>query len=243
MCTLTWLHHGQGYELYFNRDEKRTRAPARPPQVRERAGRSWIAPSDPDGGGTWIGVNEFGLCVALLNGYLPRDAEEREWVTRGELVDGLLDARTQEEARVRLSKRHLERYRSFSIVAVGPLGPALVASWDLNALTFDARHAGHPPICSSSLDPTGATVARRELFARMAAQRGSIDAELLERFHRSHEPERGPWSPCMHRDNAQTQSLTHVRVAADKVELHYTHGAPCEGALQVALELPRVAVR
>jgi hypothetical protein len=242
VCTLTWLHHGQGYELFFNRDEKRTRAPARPPQVRERAGRRWIAPSDPDGGGTWIGANEFGLCVALLNGYLPRDAEERAWVTRGELVDGLLDARTQEEVRVRLSKRHLERYRSFSIVAVAPTGPALVASWDLNALVVDARHAGHPPICSSSLDPTGATVARRELFARLAAQRGTIDAELLERFHRSHEPERGPWSPCMHRDNAQTQSLTHVRVTEARVALHYTHGAPCEGATQVAFELPRVVV-
>lgn len=239
MCTLTWLHHGPGYELFFNRDEKRTRAVATPPQVRERAGRRWLAPRDPDGGGTWIGVNEFGLSVALLNGYLPLDAEPREWVTRGELVDGLLDARTAHEVEVRLRKRHLERYRSFTLVALEPAQPALVASWDLRELALDRRLEGHPPICSSSLDPTGATQARRELFARMLARQGNVDFALLERFHASHEPERGPHSPCMHRDDAQTQSLTRIRVGAAAVELRYTAGAPCSGSVAERLELAR----
>jgi hypothetical protein len=236
---LTWIHHGAGFELFFNRDELRQRALGRPPGLRERAGRRWLSPLDPEGGGTWIGVNEFGLAVALLNGYLPADAEPRDWVTRGELVDGMLDARTTREVEVRLRKRHLERYRSFTLVALEPAQPALIATWDLRELNLDRRREGHPPICSSSLDATGATAARRALFGELLARHGTVDANLLEMFHTSHGPARGPLSPCMHRDDAQTQCFTRIRVDAAKVELHYTPGPPCEKRVAERVELER----
>ncbi|MCC7013237.1 MAG: NRDE family protein [Planctomycetes bacterium] len=239
MCTLTWVRHGTGFELFFNRDEQRTRAKAKAPFVHERAGRRWIAPTDTAGGGTWIGVNEFGLAVALLNGFLRGDQGERPWTTRGELVESVLDAKNVREVEVRLRKRHLERFRSFTLVAVEPAAPALVASWDGQELALDQRFDGHPPICSSSLDPNGATRARRELFSELQARHGGIDSGLLELFHRSHGPERGALSPCMHRDDAATQSFTRIAVDAERVELHYTPGAPCEGLAAERLELPR----
>lgn len=239
MCTLTWVHHGTGFDFLFNRDEKRTRGLARPPRIHERSGRSWIAPTDEDGGGTWVGVNEFGLAIALLNGYQRADSADRAWSSRGELVDGMLDATNVREVEVRVRKRHLERYRSFTLVAVEPSARALVATWDGTELAFDRRTDGHPPICSSSLDPTGATSSRRELFQEMLTRHGNVDAELLEQFHRSHLPERGALSPCMHRDDAQTQSFTRIRVDAQHVELHYTAGAPCEARTAERIELPR----
>ena len=52
MCTLTWWRESAGsYEVYFNRDERKTRAMAEPPRLREREGVSFLAPIDPDGGG------------------------------------------------------------------------------------------------------------------------------------------------------------------------------------------------
>lgn len=239
MCTLTWFRRGAGFELFFNRDERLTRPRGLAPRVHERAGRRWIAPSDPEGGGTWIGVNEFGVCVALLNGYLRADEASRSWVSRGELVDGVLDAASAREVEVRVRKRELERYRSFTLVAVDPAHPALIATWDGREAGFDRRAEGVPPICSSSLDPTGATRARRELFASLHARHGNVDGELLERFHTSHAPARGALSPCMHRDDAATQSFTRVRVDGEHVELHYSPGAPCEARPSERFELAR----
>jgi hypothetical protein len=241
VCTLTWLRRNAGYELYFNRDEKRTRARALSPRIHERGGRRWIAPIDPEGGGTWIGVNEFGLGVALLNGFRPGDEAERRWTSRGLLVDGLLDALSPREVSVRLRKHDLTRFRSFTLVALEPAAPALLATWDGAELALDQRLEGVPPICSSSLDPGGATLARRELFQTLQARHGAVDAELLARFHASHEPARGRTSPCMHRADARTQSFTRLRVDAGKVELHYSPAPPCERVPAEVVELERVS--
>lgn len=239
MCTLTWIRRESGFELFFNRDEKRTRGRALSPRVHERSGRRWLAPVDADGGGTWIGVNEFGVAAALLNGDRSSDQAERNWTSRGLLVDSLLDALSCREIEVRLRKRDLSRFRSFTLVMLDPVSPALLATWDGSELALDHREEGHPPLCSSSLDSTRATRVRRELFAEMVAEHGSIDADLLERFHTSHRPERGPWSPCMHRDEAQTHSFTRVRVGAREVELRYAPGAPCEALPVERIELER----
>jgi len=241
VCTLTWIRRGTGYDLFFNRDEMRTRKVALAPRIHERAARHWIAPIDPEGGGTWIGVNEFGVGVALLNGYRRSDDVARTWVSRGVLVDSLLDALSPREIEVRLRKRDLSRFRSFSLVAIEPLSPALLATWDGAELALDRRDAGVPPICSSSLDPTGATHFRRELFQEMRVRHGAVDTQLLERFHSSHEPVRGPLSPCMHRDDAQTHSFTRIRVDARKVELHYSPGAPCQRLPAEVVELERAS--
>jgi hypothetical protein len=68
MCTVTWVHDDEGYRLFCNRDELNTRTLAEPPKVFERDGVRFLAPRDPDFGGTWISVNEAGLTVCLLNG-------------------------------------------------------------------------------------------------------------------------------------------------------------------------------
>ena len=70
MCTLTWRTAGGGYEVFFNRDERRTRPPARPPAVHRAAGVSYVSPIDAEAGGTWLAVNELGTTLALENGRL-----------------------------------------------------------------------------------------------------------------------------------------------------------------------------
>jgi hypothetical protein len=239
VCTLTWLAHDGGFELLFNRDEQRTRARALPPRVCERGSRRWIAPLDPDGGGTWIGVTQTGLALALLNGYQHGDVAARAWTSRGLLVDALLASADVAEVLARLRTRELGEFRSFTLVALQPDEPALVATWDGHRASLERGRAGHPPLCSSSLDPTGATRARRELFQRLAAARGAVDLELLQRFHTSHEPERGPLSPCMHRAEAATQSLTRISVSRERVSMLTTAGAPCESELGARVELAR----
>ena len=70
MCTLTFIPGlpGGGYLLATNRDESPTRGIAAAPTVQQLGPRQVLAPRDPDGGGTWVGVDDSGLCLAILNG-------------------------------------------------------------------------------------------------------------------------------------------------------------------------------
>ena len=61
----------------------------------------------------------------------------------------------------------------------------------------------------------------------------SSDEELFV-LHRSHAPTRGPFSLCMHRDDASTVSYTKVQAARDFATCQYFVGSPCE---QLTFEL------
>ena len=61
------------FRLFFNRDERRTRRPAIPPAVHRKGDTRFIAPRDGDFGGSWLGVNEHGVSLCLLNGYAAED--------------------------------------------------------------------------------------------------------------------------------------------------------------------------
>ena len=88
MCTLTWCREGVvgSYEVFFNRDERKTREKAEPPRLHTAGEVRFLAPIDPEGGGTWMLVNEKQLLVCLLNRW-HEDQEGFEPVrSRGQLV-------------------------------------------------------------------------------------------------------------------------------------------------------------
>src|SRR5262249_50292824 len=53
VCPLSFRLERGGFELWFSRDERRSRAPARPPALTHTGGTQVLAPRDPEGGGTW----------------------------------------------------------------------------------------------------------------------------------------------------------------------------------------------
>ena len=237
MCTLTWLRSGAGYELFFNRDEARTRLPALPPRVQSRGGVEFLCPLDADAGGTWLGVNVFGLTVGVLNGRAdgPVPAAPR---SRGLLVLDLLDAPQSAEVERRLHSADLSRTRAFRLIALEPGAELLDAVWDGRELRLSRRGDAEQPVCSSSLDPEGASRSRGAAWAEVLA-RGAPDARVHADFHRGHVPARGALSTCMHRPDASTVSLTRTRVGARRVELGYRPGPPCEDAPSEWLALER----
>lgn len=235
MCTASWRFEPDGFELHFNRDESRRRGRARPPELFELEGRRVLAPTDADAGGTWLGVNECGLAVALLNAWDLR-VDPREPRSRGLLVRDLLAAGDAAEALARLAREDLARYRGFTLLFLAPGGAASVRQWDGRALSEPPPER---PLASSSLDGGRARDERHALFARLAGGAGEPSSALLERFQTSHEPERGPWSPCMHRAEAATVSASQVRVDARAVALRYADGPPCERPFGPWLTLAR----
>jgi hypothetical protein len=229
MCTVSWLHREDagGYELFCNRDERHTRLAALPPRVRELRGVRFIAPTDGDGGGTWVGVNEFGLTLCLLNRYqevAPFQPSPR--TSRGLLLLELMDAASPEAALGRLPDLRLARFQPFTLVAVAARGPALRAIWDGRACTT-ARDAA-PPLTSSSFETPRVIAAREDYFKHLAVASGGTDPLLLRKFHASHFPAAGAYSACLHRADARTVSFSHITVAAEEVKFSYHPDAPCK---------------
>ena len=236
MCTVTWSATSDGYQLVFNRDERRSRAEALPPQLESSGGTSWLAPRDAEAGGTWVAVNEHGLTVGLLNLYQAEAAlPSREGKTsRGLLVRALAGSPDLDAAAACLLGYDLNLFMPFTLVVAGPDGE--VSSFD-----WDGRQAGgwqpaRAPIVSSGHDVVGATAARRQLFAGFGQHPDLAD---LLAFHASHEPAKGAYSPCMHRADAKTVSLTAVRVSRGVVEMAYAAGSPCRTALGPWQQLAR----
>ncbi len=242
MCTASWLIGPDGYDLLFNRDELRNRPLALPPRRGERQGMRYLAPVDPQGGGTWIAVNQAGLCLFLLNRRPDREPHAPQ-ASRGLIPLALIDSTGVEEVGRRAAALDLARYRPFTlgVIALGapgtpgtpgtPGGPPTVFAWTGEALE---TAVATPPLVSSS-------VGDESLFAERRATYPIGPLNQLLAYQRSHGSGKSAASVCMHREDAQTVSFSRVRVSAAQVRLGYAPGSPCERAPMRWFGLPRLA--
>jgi len=264
VCTVTFLPGlpRGGWLLATNRDESPRRLPALAPQATEIGGRLVLAPRDAEAGGTWIGVDEQGFALTILNGDRPAAAPPpADPVSRGRLVLELLEQHGADAVCAELQRRERAgglRYRPFKLVVVEPGrggGPAALrrAEWDGRALSL-AVTTGPQCITSSTFEPDAVAAARCAAFARFLddvrprlredASAADLDAlaAALHEFHASHRPEApagDALSVCMHRPEARTVSSTLVLVGPQAIRMDYQPGWPCQdGEVHVA-ELAR----
>ncbi|MEM7395559.1 MAG: NRDE family protein [Verrucomicrobiota bacterium] len=216
MCTVTWAQREEGYELFFNRDEQRTRPPAESPALRLIDGVEVLAPLDPPGGGSWLGVNRAGLTCGLLNFYdHAADNRVRQPISRGRLLMSFLAGESLAAVRTRIEAEVLESYRSFILLALEPGAPARAWTWNGQELV---EQPAVPPITTSSFQTEAVVESRRAWYRKLT--------DPLE-FHQSHQPEAGPFSVCMHREDAETVSFSHIVVTSETVTYRYFPVSPC----------------
>lgn len=239
MCTVTWLRDGEGYRLLFNRDELKSRAEARPPEVRASDGVRWIAPVDPDGGGTWLATSERGLTIGVLNGNRRADEDDRPWRSRGGLAPALIASADPAAAMERLRGMDLNGYRSFRLLAIGPVAGAVVAEWDGRTLAVDPQAEGRVPLVSSSFDESAVGAARRDEYVRVVGAAPTLDR--LRAYHRSTHGGPSARTVAMERPEAATRSLTEVHVGSDTVRQLYHAGRPDRAAAPVEATVARAA--
>ena len=240
MCTVSWIHREDGYLLLFNRDELRTRKPAVAPRVNVRNGVAFIAPLDGDHAGSWIAVNQFGLTLCLLNRFDDSPgAILPDYQSRGLLLHELLDCAEVTAVTLRLNEISLDHFRPFTLVSLFSGQTAALVEWTGREKRLEPNAEGLMPISSSSLREGNVVLQRRWQFQELALERGGVDAELLFQYHRSHLPERGPASVCMHRADARTVSLSTVIVTKKLIEFSYHPNSPCQPAKPDQLQLER----
>jgi len=224
MCTVSWLHEDDGYQLFCNRDEKLSRAPALPPRMHERNGVHYVAPVDGNFGGAWIGANEFGVSICLLNG-AKRCVETRGGGvrSRGLLLPELLCAASVADVNSRVRNLDLLPYYPFTLAVLEPGQHTSVIEWDGLEKVIVPDGDRYLPLVSSSFDPEGVRKRRREEFARRLDAAGKLDASVLLTFHASRGRKADAYSPWMRRPDARTVSFSWIQVKSREVEFLYVN--------------------
>jgi hypothetical protein len=187
-----------------------------------------LLPIDGEAGGSWISLNGAGHSLALLNRWeeSPRDPEDG-WVSRGILLADLAALPDSDEVATALDALQLGRYRPFTLVSVSPSSPPRLFEWNGSALEASTRQAPGLVRTSSGFDQAAVEQARGALFQAALGPGGELTEARLEALHRSHLPERGPLSICMHRAEAVTVSFSLITVTGNNMSFRYVSGSPC----------------
>lgn len=232
MCTVSFLPTPSGFALAMNRDEKKSRVKGEKPR-KARAGRYFsLHPSEP-GGGTWIGVNQGGLAMALINWHA-EPLNERANLSRGIVVPHLLAADNLARASVLFGSLPLAHINPFRLIAASlPEQRLQEWRWNGNSLSLSRKPWARLHWFSSGHDE--ARVAERR--AKTAREtRGTLSH--LRRLHRSHQPERSAFSVCMHREDAETVSYTEILAFSHGAQMRHATGALCKERVSAPMFLP-----
>ncbi len=212
MCTLTWRRDSaRGLEVFFNRDELKTRPVADPPERFETGEGCFLSPRDPKGSGTWMLANDHGLVLCLLNKWELEGRQIEGARSRGRLVWSLAAARSVEEVGASLGE--LSCYQAFTLVGFSPGGDRC---WEWDGEELRVKEV--PDFLSSS-SYRFEEVAR----AREACFRGGKEGEDL---HSSRGEEFSAYTVRMNRSDAQTWSRSRVRVEEGMVRWEYVAEQP-----------------
>ena len=197
MCTVAVVCSGDGgYRLGHNRDERIHRPRGTAPALRTAGGARYLAPADPEGGGTWLAVNDRGATVCILNA-AERDPSRLPSTprSRGRVVLDLAGTHAPGDLReYRATHRdELRATRSFHLVLVAPGAgaPEVVrVGWD--GETWDQRRMEPPCLFVSCLPfPVEAERARSRSFEELLGREPQPPTETLAAWLANHDPEPG----------------------------------------------------
>ena len=236
MCTVSIVAHADGFRMISNRDERLDRAIAHEPRVVSLGPRLAAMPTDPTGGGSWIGVNNDGLVAAVLNRYpVVQRATGQRWMTRGALVPMALACESIEAALASLRDVDAAQFQAFRLVLAQRHEIALLVG-DSRELTWATSTLDDPCMfTASSLGDFLVDGPRRRLFdLLMGDPAAPLRGQAL--FHRHQWSDKRDISVVMERGDAATVSRTTVEVSSIGIALQYEPLLP--PGLPRRLELP-----
>jgi hypothetical protein len=179
-------------------------------------------PLDPQSGGTWIGMNDAGIAMAVLNRTVAGDRRPANPpASRGTVVPRLLRQRTLHDVKSAAMDLPLHGCEPFTLVAVSRQTVVSMVH-DGRNLTFQSSTLSTPLLfTSSSLGDHIVITPRRQLFAALV-ERGAAPRSGQLAFHCHWWPDRPEISVRMSRPDAATVSRTIVDVASNRLAIHYT---------------------
>ncbi|HEX6566922.1 MAG TPA: NRDE family protein [Chthoniobacterales bacterium] len=227
MCTVSFIPNAQGFYLAMNRDELLTRVAGLPPCVFERDGYRAIYPREPSGG-TWIAVNEGGICLTITNWHRVDCVPPGSLISRGEVVKSLALASSLSEVEKGLQDLPLSHMRAFRLFAIASHEQSVREyCWDVRRLQHHRWSWTRRHWFSSGYDEPMAEHMRARVCEQAWHKSGAGSLGWLRYLHATHSPEPGPFSICMHQAVAETVSYTEIVLKDKQMTMRYQPGAPC----------------
>jgi hypothetical protein len=211
--------------LAVTRDEQKARPRALPPRRHQAGSREALYPLELSGG-TWVGINDAGLSLALINWYAKPQRDRALCVSRGIVIPHLLAADDIADVGVFFSDLPLTQINPFRLIAISA-GECEVREWRWDGTALVSKR--HDWECSHwfSSGHDEAMANRKRARVVRAAMATAQTPAWLRKLHGSHRPERGAFSVCMHREDAQTVSYTEIAATGRKAQMRYAGGPLC----------------
>jgi hypothetical protein len=222
MCTVSAMRlPGEVIRVAVNRDEAVTRATGLPPVVRRYGGLRAVMPIDPVSEGTWVGANEAGIVMTLLNYNAPGATAAVAPRSRGVIIPSMLGLTGAREIAGAATGLAQGSFGAFRLVVVDreAWGEVLSDGAGLRVRVIDAAPDAML-FTSSGLGDHLVERPRRRLFERMISRRGA-SAAVQDAFHRHGWAESPHLSVRMRRAEARTVSTTVVEVGPEGVCMSY----------------------
>src|SRR5262245_28951819 len=251
MCTLALYF--QCFAQYpmvavANRDEHFDRPSAAPSQLQTSP--KIIAGKDLRAGGTWLGVNEFGLMAGILNRRTNGNAFPATVArSRGLLCWDLLNCQSATAART-FVEAHERRYNPFTVVFADLKEAYVSYNDDVKIITRPLEPGLHVFSSAAQLDLRSAKADRAHLrFAQLVANSGLSAAHPhqwlpeLRNLLADHSLREGSDDPgdaiCVHREASGTvsSSVIFFSQARGQFETFHSAGAPCQNSFNDAITL------
>jgi len=227
MCTLTFVPTKDGFVVGMNRDEKRVRRSALHPKRFEFPSTAALYPHE-SSGGSWIACNNHGTCLALLNRNVDSPISAKNARSRGVLIPDLIGESDLRDTRTRYAQLDLTEILPFRLVGVFPK-ESVVTEWRWDGLrreelNFEWRKRHW---FSSSLSDALAERGRGRTCEKATSSLPMSGVSWVRGLHESHDPIPGPFSICVHREDAATVSYTEVHCTEEAISMSYRDGCPC----------------
>lgn len=258
MCTLAlYFQEFKDYPLIVaaNRDEYLTR-PSLDPQILVESplvfgGKDQVA------GGTWLGVNEHGMLVGVVNRRSAKEAEHTTVRSRGLLCLDVLKAKNPAQACMLLKRQNGSDYQPFNLL-FATTEEAYVAYNGAAGIQHMKLEKGVRVLSNASVYDSSSEKLNQayDLFSDAAKQvHKDVDVSFLKRLFRrgipvwdqpsfirllkgilgNHMMRKGSRDPkdaiCVHTKDYGTVSSTIIFYAREEKRFHYYHASipPCRG--------------
>ena len=218
-----------------NRDEYYSRKAKRPDilQLGENGKVKAIAGQDAMAGGTWLGINQFGVIVGITNRSTGKSRDNSK-KSRGALVLSCLEKRSTYEISEMLVHEDTEQYNPFNLFYADLSGAYLATNYEKKRVIPLLEEIG--VLVNGDPENREANKQKRAMgLLRELVGRKALSMEDLKGVCSGHEGSENPLEPfCVHTENYGTVSSTIIFFSGELNKTKYFHceGPPCQNAYQ-----------
>lgn len=182
MCTVTYIAQGNGFFLTSNRDEKKIRLQAQPPQWYSFATGKILFPRDGNAGGTWMSLHANGNAMVLLNGAFYNHEPEYPYRRSRGLI--FLDIFNHPQPVAAFDQINLSKIEPFTLI-IRQLQHLFEARWDGNEKKIMELNSNQSFIWSSAtLYSKEVIQKRKKWFHSFIENNKQVDEKHILNFHR-----------------------------------------------------------